>query len=283
MFQVSANLFRIVQNFTSGEETRYYLGGVYIEPACKQGSRPGVVMVATDGHRMLVAYDRSGKANESAVIKLSKPTLTQCKGSNILEIADRDDDHADNGKHAMIREVSPFISITEPDDMPEFGKADPIATSANCRIDGTFPDYRRVVPDMPSEAVDAPDGTKFSLYGAAAFNGSYVASFGKISGELYGHYGETSRRRNGSRGKSNGQIRIVSAYSNAPALVFFPDIEDAFGVIMPMRAVAKHRLPVWFKPLLPAVVAAKAETELEKVKIPCTPIRERERVLRKAA
>jgi hypothetical protein len=60
--------------------------------------------------------------------------------------------------------------------------------------------------------------------------------------------------------------------------MLFPDVEDAFGVIMPMKAIAKHRVPVWFKPLLPAVVPVPAEPLGEEIKIPCEPIRKRERV-----
>ena len=42
----------ITANFQSTEQTRYYLCGVFIEPADE-----GVTMTATDGHRLVTCHD----------------------------------------------------------------------------------------------------------------------------------------------------------------------------------------------------------------------------------
>lgn len=69
---VSADLFRRAMYAQSNEETRYYLNGIHIEP-CAEG---GVLMVGTDGHRMLVFRDVNGFVRGgNAIIKLTKPMV----------------------------------------------------------------------------------------------------------------------------------------------------------------------------------------------------------------
>lgn len=66
---VSADLFRRAMMAQSTEETRYYLNGVRVEP-CAEG---GVLLVATDGHRLLVFRDIDGFiTGGAATISLSK-------------------------------------------------------------------------------------------------------------------------------------------------------------------------------------------------------------------
>lgn len=66
---VSADLFRRAMMAQSVEETHYYLNGVRIEP-CPEG---GALLVATDGHRLLVFRDAHGHVQGgAATISLSK-------------------------------------------------------------------------------------------------------------------------------------------------------------------------------------------------------------------
>src|SRR5690554_1106144 len=75
-FDVDASLFRVAAMFQSTEETRYYLNGVHIE----QHQDEGVFLVATDGHRLLVAHDVSGKIDGgTAIVHLGKDQLKACK------------------------------------------------------------------------------------------------------------------------------------------------------------------------------------------------------------
>lgn len=57
-------LFAAAARFISAEETRHYLRGVKVEPVASGGVR----LIATDGQRMLVAYDATGIANREAII-----------------------------------------------------------------------------------------------------------------------------------------------------------------------------------------------------------------------
>ena len=64
--RVNADLFKLVHAAISKEETRYYLNGVFIEPHPVGGA----VLVATDGHRMLVAHDEKGEVSGSGDLGL---------------------------------------------------------------------------------------------------------------------------------------------------------------------------------------------------------------------
>lgn len=265
MLQFSANLYRIVQSVASNEETRYYLGGVFVEPAPRGHS--GVVMTATDGHRLLHVYDAYGKADESAIVKLSDFALKACKGKNVVRI--------DTGSQVarvyevpqhmtwdcMIEDttsltmlascgVDPAVRIEKRYDADYGVECDVTVrgySSDSCKIDGTFPAYRNVIPSY----VSSP-----SEWGGA-FNGSYVAAFGKIAGELANHF-------NDSRSKAIGTLRLISPDPGSPALILFPSNTQAFGVLMPMRAdTSSVRLPDWYTPL-PEVRIPVPQLEYQK-------------------
>ena len=53
---VASKYVSMIATFVSTEEARYYLTGIYIE----RHPVKGVVMVATDGHRMAVIHDENG-------------------------------------------------------------------------------------------------------------------------------------------------------------------------------------------------------------------------------
>ena len=88
-----------------------------------------------------------------------------------------------------------------------------IASIMYTPVDGTFPDWRRVVPtglEQPSsKADDAP--------GRVHFNLSYVGDFAKM-GKLL-----------------DGAPMMHPTSASNPALVTFGDREDCFAVLMPMR------------------------------------------------
>jgi len=248
MFQFSANLFRIAYQCASNESTRYYLNGVFVEPA-KHG-RPGVTMTTTDGHRLISIYDESGKTDQSAIISLRRNdgndpnfALKACKGRNIVRIetgsqvakvlelpkywSEAPDDISGLQVLAQVG-CDPVVRIERRFD-PEYGIECDVTVRdfarETCFIDGTFPDYARVVPSMPR----CPD-----IWGGG-FNGALVADFGKIAGELAKHFD-----------KGVGVFRLLSSDPTSPALIQFPSTPEAFGVLMPMRCETDSGLPEWY-------------------------------------
>jgi DNA polymerase-3 subunit beta len=96
--------------------------------------------------------------------------------------------------------------------------ADRIGQIACQPVDGTFPDWRRVVPT----GEELPSGKPDDAPGAVHFNNRYVGDFEKMADILCGK---------GTTGQS--MLHPVSA--SHPCLVTFGDRADCFAVIMPVR------------------------------------------------
>ncbi len=108
----------------STEETRYYLNGIHLHAANREG-RPTLRAVATDGHRLALAECDlpDGAGAMPAVIVPRKPVQELRR---LIEGADADVE----------------VSVSEAKIRFRLGEA--VLTSK--LIDGTFPDYERVIP-----------------------------------------------------------------------------------------------------------------------------------------
>ena len=141
MITVNYRYFLAANVFASTEETRYYLNGVLIEP-CDQG---GVLLVATDGHRMCVIHDEHGTCDEPAIVSRLLPKAKLRKSQDATLMIDKD---------------SAKMISSDGQDLAGF--------IGNHLVDGTFPDWRRVWP-QETESAD------FSV------NAAYVGDFAKIA------------------------------------------------------------------------------------------------------
>lgn len=173
-FYMPADILRAVLICASEAQIRRYLNGVYIDPA--------LVAVATDGHRILAA------------------TILPCD---------------ENGEPVDVPKFDGWIIPRETLKKALAGhKARLILVSPNrigdvsCTpVDGTFPDWRRVVPAEVSGV-------------AAHFNANYVADFGKIYRLLTGH---------------KNPFPLIHHNGEDPAGVTFGMAERVIGVLMPVR------------------------------------------------
>jgi hypothetical protein len=127
----STEMYRVALDFASKEQTRYYLQGVYVQ----RHPKDGVLLVSTDGHRMICIHDQNGFADEPGAITIS----------------------LDNWE--IEKNKGGFTSNT-----------------GDSRIGGTFPDWRRIVPELDLKSTE-------NCYAGGAFNTRYVASFAK-AGEM---------------------------------------------------------------------------------------------------
>lgn len=155
----------------STEKVRYYLNGVYVDP---KG-----FLVSTDGHRLFcgkIDFDPGQAPFEGWIIPSDaiKRALTGYKADTITIAPDR------------------------------------VGAIMCAPVDGTYPDWRRVVPDELSGET-------------AQFNPTYVADMGKIGVILRG------KRR-------NSLDAHIHHNGEGPAAITFPEIDDAFAVLMPIRA-----------------------------------------------
>jgi hypothetical protein len=211
---VSAKHFYAAWQFVSTEPTRYYLNGVYIEPH-KDG---GVLLIATDGHSMAVIRDASARfeGEKGWICTLPKQPFEakmKRRDAGYLHFV---------GNTAYLTE-----SILGPDAIDE--NYDPTnitvyhtAIAFAAPIDGTFPDWRRVIPKEEAGTAESYD-----------INGKYLARFNKAFSVL--------REDNGSQ-----PVKLFTpAGADNPVIIRCSDASDFFGVQMPMRGNDCPAYPYW--------------------------------------
>lgn len=137
---VLRRLFDKAKFAISTEETRYYLNGVYMHVAEAEGGRM-LRCVATDGHR-LARIDATVPAGAEDMPGVIVPRKTVGELRKLLD--DDDMDIAVSVSETKVRFATPDITLTSK------------------VIDGTFPDYTRVIPTSNTRRleVDAADFAK---------------------------------------------------------------------------------------------------------------------------
>ena len=138
--EVLRRLFDKSKFAISTEETRYYLNGVYMHVADADGGRV-LRCVATDGHRLArIDADLPGGAEDMPDVIVPRKTVGELR-----KLLDDDDmDIAVSVSETKVRFATPDITLTSK------------------VIDGTFPDYSRVIPQGNTRKleVDASDFAK---------------------------------------------------------------------------------------------------------------------------
>lgn len=198
-----AKYINIVRRFCGNEPTRYYLSGIHFEPHPKKG----VIMVATNGHYLGAIYDENGVfengvKNEGFTLPVSNALkrtlkdcpdrLTFCYYNNLSAIISCDP--ADQKTPLVPGKQHVHLEYTDP-------------------IDGTFPDWRRVVPKGEFKPVHGLN-----------FNPKYLSHFAFEKSHCVSIY----------------QMDEVS-----PALVKVGGLPEFMGVLMPMRGSSDDKLPEW--------------------------------------
>ena len=183
---VNADMFARAYKAASTESTRYYLGGVRLE---RHPSGVGVLMIATDGHLLACFYDRDGTIEGDAIVKVPAHILKACA--------------------KPLKSGKPRTLMFEDGAAEIYGGAD-ILTAKGCLIDGSFPDWRRVIPKPSAmdKCAGVFDQTVLTRLGA-------ILSTGKMQALII-------------RGESAGDPHLVTGSH-----------PSAFGVAMPVREIAK--------------------------------------------
>jgi len=121
----------------SNEETRYYLNGLYIHRAQSDGVAV-LRTVATDGHRLArVEMPLPDGADEMPGVIVPRKTVGEIR--------------------KLIDEFSGDVGIALSETKIRFGFDEVVLTSK--LIDGTFPDYDRVIPFANDKALEVDPGT----------------------------------------------------------------------------------------------------------------------------
>jgi DNA polymerase III sliding clamp (beta) subunit (PCNA family) len=194
---------------SSTEESRYYLCGVQVE---SYDGNPIAGLIATDGHRMHSIHAEAVNHPEKSFI------LATADIKKALQLAKAE-------IKSLGKNLAPFIRIAiTPGDNHALSVAIVIIKSKTdnaiiktCAsfdtkaIDGTYPDWRRIVPEAKDDKADA----------ILSFQVSYVNDFGKAAKLL---------------GSDCQQVTFKSSGSQSPILVTIPKEPAFVGVLMPMRA-----------------------------------------------
>lgn len=215
---VRAAVFMAMEPFQSTETTRFYLNGVCIEPHSR-----GAVLVATDGHKLAAVLDEGAYATGAAGIwtvpsAALKPLVTRAPKRK----TPRDMDATlwcdlQKDRVRVVDAASPQQVLA--------GKGTEIGClSDRFLIDGTFPEWTRVVPMEQSWKAlnDVPN----------SFQARYVqqcAAFGAALRAAYGHAPSAAK-------DLSFPLTIRQTEEDGPARVFIDRVPQAVIVLMPVRA-----------------------------------------------
>lgn len=147
MIKFQAKYLPMLFPFMAKKDVRYYLNGVYIEPA-----DVGVYLVATDGHKMAVIHDAEGECAEARVFSLRRDAMRFCKGQE---------------PYAPFVTIDPASQRLMVADTVEERYLQP----GKCFIEGKYPDWRRILPDFKKLSPGSP----------ATMNATYLSEVAAIS------------------------------------------------------------------------------------------------------
>ena len=214
--RIASGVLGYAAEFISTEETRYYLNGVYVEPA-----KEGVRAVATDGQRLIVVHDPDGYILRPAILRAKPAVWSRLRSKHDATVT-----AADLGAKERAKPIMATLT-------PKKGEAEAFVLD---EIDGTFPDWRKVIP------ADFPTGSVMP-----AFQGRYFAAFDGMA-RVGGH---------------SGGVRVVARGVSEPAVVL-PSSGSAWpwlGVVAPIRADdLPTAYPAWLG-MEQKKVRVKAKTE----------------------
>jgi DNA polymerase III subunit beta len=223
----------------STEETRYYLNGIYLHGL--DGKTPTLRAVATDGHR-LAQVDLAAPSGTAGMPGVIVPRKTVGEVQRLIEDAEM--------------EITIELSQTK----IRFTIGEVVLTSK--LIDGTFPDYARVIPlgNDKELTVDKPDfeaavdrvstvssergrAVKLSLSAGKLVLSVTNPDSGSASEEIEVEYdsdrldiGFNSRYLLDIAAQIEGEVAVLKlADPGSPTLIQDRDARDALYVLMPMR------------------------------------------------
>ena len=226
---VSADLFARAAKAAGNDDGRWYLHGVHLEPA----PNGGVLLVATDGRALIALRDAGGYASERVIIRLNPSMLKACtiksdpvvlgKGIAMRRIVAVRDQKAAVGWSAV--ECEPAESLSHIDEPRETTLA---LQWCHTIIDGTFPDWRRIIGKPNPDSGVADIGFPVIQPVLKALTDKSFTAFRLVRG-AEGQHG---------------------------AHFIFVENVDGFGVVMPMRSGIKVSVPEWFSAGPEAIKAA---------------------------
>lgn len=238
--QINLRMLHAVSLAASKEETRYYLNGVLIE--CTPDH---VTYVATDGHRLYCARETLARVKTGEY--QNGVQANDVLGNWIVPM----DVCRTFKPHKRGANYHQDVATLSRDGAAELRLQSVNGTQVFKPIDGSFPDWRRVMSRDMSGLIETKHNKEGSKPEAITFNPDYLVSLTKFAEML-------------EAGKP-----LIAFNGTGPAGVVFPGAEHALAVLMPMRCSTQAEIvPQWhgrFDSLVRSDMApreaANAETE----------------------
>ena len=244
-FELPAELLKQIIDKTrfaiSTEETRYYLNGIFLHVADGEGSQPTLKAAATDGHRLArVTLPRPEGAEGMPDVIVPRKCVGELR--------------------KLLDEIDGSVGVSLSGSKIRFDLGQAILTSK--LIDGTFPDYSRVIPTANDKilkldprsfmqgvdrvstiAVEKTRAVKMALDRDKITLSVTSPESGTATEEVPGDYaaapfeiGFNSRYLMDILGQIGGDIvEVHLADAAAPTLIRENDKAPALYVLMPMR------------------------------------------------
>lgn len=143
MIQFQAKYLPALAVFMAKCDIRYYLNGISVRPH-KEG---GVVLAATDGHRMLVIRDINGYCGEEIIFRVVPGMGRFCKKE---------------GATVAINPITQRLTITDKKGEELF------ILPGKCIVEGKFPDYAKVLPVFANLKMAVADHVRSNYFAEAA-------------------------------------------------------------------------------------------------------------------
>lgn len=143
-----ADALAAVEHAISSEETRYYLNGIYVHPAQLEGEPQWLVLAATDGNRLarLRLAPPDGAASFPAAIW---PRGAVALLDKLLRTAAKTEEKDQPAPEVLVEANEGGTMLRFTMDAADGGEI----TLLTKAIDGTFPDYVRVIPHDPPRSL----------------------------------------------------------------------------------------------------------------------------------
>lgn len=215
---VQAKYIAMLAPFVSTDVCRFYLNAIYIAPLDE-----GVVMVATDGHRMGIVRDKTGTADKPWICPVPRLIAAAC-----MPKRNKGKDNAPQLCH-FVGSVAYVTNRVWEGANPDIIGENHLAIAASSAIDGTYPQWQKVVP---KETELDRKGKELLPLIPFNFNAAYLATYQTVAK---------------AAGVDKAMVSIVVRDKASPALVFVSGIPEFIGIILPVRIDVPADLPEWLK------------------------------------
>ena len=209
----------------SKEETRVYLNGVFLHWADDR-----IRAVATDGARMFIGTAKPEDGFEvPAWLEEGVIVHSENLAAKLSLIA-----KLGNADHVRIVYGTGHPKLLLSDNLGE--------ASIHCdRVDGTFPDYQRLVGGITG-GVSKDEDLRVSDFEPIAFNSQYLKGVGDVAKVC---------------GGKDATVNLYAHCASSASLATFPDCPGTMLVLMPVR-IKEHIAPETARLISPAVKASVA-------------------------